>query len=768
MKPILFFSEIRNKDVSKVGGKNASLGEMYSKLKTKGIRVPDGFALTSESYDYLIRENKLDKEIKKILKNLNTKNIKGLREKGKKIRKLILNSKIPEKLKIEILAGYKKLCKEYGKETRVAVRSSATAEDLPDASFAGQQESYLNVKGEKELLKAIVECYASLFTDRAISYRYDKGFDQFSVKLSIGVQKMVRSDISCSGVMFTLDPNTGFRKVVCIEASYGLGEYVVKGIVKPDSFFVFKPTGKVIKKELGSKETKLVFGKTGTKHEIVKLKDKSKFVLTEKELEELTGYAIKIEEHYKKPMDIEFAKDGIDKKLYIVQARPETVHARKKEIEKYILLEKTNELVEGISVGRKVTSGKVHIIKNINQIEKFKHGEILVARQTNPDWEPIMKMASGIITEQGGSTSHASIVSRELGVPCIVGAQNAMKKLKNGKEVTIDCTSSKGIVWNGKLNYKIKKINIEKLPKTKTKVMFILGTPEEAFDLAFLHPEGIGLARIEYIITNWIKMHPLYAIEKKKQKFYIQKLAEGIGMLAASVYPHQIIVRFSDFKTNEYRNLPGGKKYEPLENNPMLGWRGASRYSDEKFKPAFLLECEAIKKVRGEMGLKNVDVMIPFCRTIKEAKNVLKILNEVNLMKHASAKQIMSSSQRKQTKLKVYVMAEIPSNIILAEEFAKLFDGFSIGSNDLTQLTLGMDRDNSTLDFDERNEAVKKLISNLIKIAHKYKKPVGICGQAPSKYSEYAKFLLDNKIDSISVNPDVFLETKLRVANLEK
>jgi pyruvate,water dikinase len=474
--------------------------------------------------------------------------------------------------------------------------------------------------------------------------------------------------------------------------------------------------------------------------------------LTDKELEELASYAIKIEEHYKKPMDIEFAKDGIDKKLYIVQARPETVQVRKKEINKYILLEKSKKLVEGVAIGRKVISGKVHIIKNINQIEKFRQGEILVARQTNPDWEPIMKMASGIITEQGGSTSHASIVSRELGVPCIVGAQNAMKKLRDKQEVTIDCTTSRGIVWNGKLKYKINKINIEKLPKTKTKVMLILGTPEEAFDLAFLQPDGIGLARIEYIITNWIKIHPLYAIEKRKQKFYIDKLVEGIGMLAASVYPNQIIVRFSDFKTNEYRNLLGGKKYESLENNPMLGWRGASRYSDKKFKAAFLLECKAIKKVREEMGLKNVDVMIPFCRTIEEAKDVLKILNETGLRR----------------RLKVYVMAEIPSNIILAEEFSKLFDGFSIGSNDLTQLTLGMDRDNPTLGFDERNEAVKKLISRLIKVAHKYKKPVGICGQAPSKYTEYAKFLLENKIDSISVNPDVFLETKIRVSKLEK
>jgi len=755
MKQVLFFSEIRNKDVSKVGGKNASLGEMYSKLKTKGIRVPNGFALTSGAYDYFIKENKLDDKIKLILSDLDTHNIKSLRIKGKQIRNLIINSKIPEKLEVEILKSYKRLCKEYGGKIGVAVRSSATAEDLPDASFAGQQESYLNIKGEKELLKSILLCYSSLFTDRAISYRKDKGFNQFSVKLSIGVQKMVRSDLAGSGVMFTLDPNTGFRNVVCIEGSYGLGEYIVKGIVKPDLFYVFKPTGKIIKKQHGDKRIKLVYSKTGTKQDRVELKDRNKYFLTDKELEELAGYAMKIEEHYKKPMDIEFAKDGQDKKLYIVQARPETIHAKSNKIEKYTLLKQSKKLLEGLAVGRKIGSGKVHIIKSVNQIEKFKKGEILVAKQTNPDWEPIMKIASGIITEQGGSTSHASIVSRELGVPCIVGAQGAMTKLKNGQTVTIDCTSSKGIIWNGKLDYEIKKIEVDKIPKTKTKVMFILGTPEEAFDLTHFQPDGIGLARIEYIINDWINMHPLYAIETKQQEYYINKLAEGIGMLAASVYPNQIIVRLSDFKTNEYRNLKGGKKYEPVENNPMLGFRGAARYINKDFKPAFLLECKALKKVREEMKLTNVDVMVPFCRTIEEAKEVLKILTESGLKKSGN-------------KMKVYVMAEIPANILLAEEFSKLFDGFSIGSNDLTQLTLGMDRDNSNLNFDERNEAVKKLIRELIKVAHKNKKPVGICGQAPSKYPEYTKFLLENKIDSISVNPDVFLETKLRVAKLEK
>lgn len=751
MALILWFSEIKKTDVNKVGGKNASLGEMYSQLKKEGILVPNGFAITAEAYDLFIKENNLDTRIKEILRDLNINDIKSLRKKGSEVRELILNSKIPEKLEKEILNAYRKLCESYGYEVEVAVRSSATAEDLPNASFAGQQETYLNVKGTKELLESIIKCYASLFTDRAISYRAEQGFDQFAVKLSIGVQKMVSSDAACSGVMFTLEPNSGFDKVVVIEGSYGLGEFIVQGIVNPDSFFVFKPTGKIIKRKLGDKKVKLIFDEKGTKKVEVPEEDRNKFILSDEEVERLAKYAIIIEKHYNRPMDIEWAKDKKDGKLYILQARPETVHSRKKEIEKYKLLEESEKIVEGIAIGRKISTGYVHIIEDVKNIEKFKEGEILVTKQTDPDWEPIMKIASGIVTEQGGSTSHAAIVSRELDVACIVGAKNATKKLKDGEEVTIDCSSSKGIVWKGKLKYKVEKINVDNIPKTKTKVMLILGTPEQAFDLSYLQPDGVGLARIEHIIGSIIKMHPMYAIEKKKEKFYVDKLAEGIALIASSVYPGQVIVRFSDFKTNEYRNLLGGEKYESIENNPMLGWRGAARYISENFKPAFLLECEAIRKVREDMGLKNVDVMVPFCRTIEEGKKVLNILDEVGLRK----------------KLKVYVMAEIPSNIILADKFAELFDGFSIGSNDLTQLVLGMDRDNPILDFDERNEAVKKFISELIKTAHSYGRVVGICGQAPSKYPEYTKFLVENKIDSISVNPDVFLETKLLVAKLE-
>lgn len=767
MKRVLFFSQLRYKDVPKVGGKNASLGEMYVTLKSKGLRVPNGFATTADAYDEFIRYNKIDKKMKDILLSLNENDIKDLKARGKECRELILKAKMPPKLERDILYAYKQLCDEYGKRLEVAVRSSATAEDLPDASFAGQQETYLNVKGEKEIIECVKKCFASLFTDRAISYRAERGFDHFKVKLSAGIQKMVASNTSCSGVMFTLDPNTGFRNVIWIEGSYGLGEYVVQGVVKPDEFIVFKPTEKLIKKELGDKKIKLIYSKHGTKRETVAPNARKKFCLTDEEAERLAKYAKIIEDHYKVPMDIEWAKDGNDGKLYIVQARPETVQSRKKEVEKYTLTQKSTKLVEGLPVGKKIVSGKVHIIPDVKQISKFKKGEILVTRQTNPDWEPIMKIASGIVSENGGTTSHAAIVSRELGVPCIVGAPNAMKKLKNGQIITIDCTSSTGIVWKGKLNYKLKKIAVDKLPKTRTKVMFILGSPEEAFDLSHLQPDGIGLARIENIIA-WINMHPLYAIENDMQDIYIDKLAEGIAMLAASVYPHQVIVRFSDFKTNEYKNLKGGEKYEALENNPMIGFRGAARYIDKSFKPAFLLECKAIKKVRNKMGLTNVDVMIPFCRTLEEAHAVLRILEEQNLRKTRYLSARRGLLTKKTEEMKVYVMAEIPSDIILADEFAELFDGFSIGSNDLTQLTLGMDRDNPNLDFDERNEAVKILISKLIRTAHRHGDPVGICGQAPSKYPEYVKFLLDHDIDTISVNPDVFLETKINVAKIEK
>jgi len=754
MKLIKQFSELNYKDVPSVGGKNASLGEMYNKLSKKGVRIPNGFAITSDAYDLFIKENGLDKKIKDILKDLDTHNIKNLQERGKKVREVVSKATIPEKLKVEILKAFRGL--GGGKSLSVAVRSSATAEDLPDASFAGQQESFLNVQTEKELFDSVVHGYASLFTDRAISYRADKGFDQFAVKLSLGVQKMVRSDLACSGVMFTLDQNTGFRNVVSIDGIWGLGEYIVQGRVKPDSFYVFKPTGKVIMKRPSvEKKIKLIYGKSGTIQAAVPKAEQGKFILTDKEVEELGRYAMAIEEHYKTPMDIEWAKDGNDGKLYIVQARPETVHSNKskhKVIEEYKLKGSGKTILQGISVGKKINSGKVHIIKNIDEIGKFKAGEVLVSSITNPDWEPIMKIAAGIITERGGSTSHAAIVSRELGVPCIVGAEGAMKVLKDGQIVTIDTTGSSGVVYNGKIDFEVNKISLDHLPRTKTRVMFILATPEKAFDLASFQPDGVGLAREENIIASHIEMHPLYAIKSGRSQEYIDKLAEGIALLAASVHPNQIIVRFSDFKTNEYANLKGGKEYEPMESNPMMGWRGASRYIDPKFKPAFLLELEAIKKVRRQMGLTNVDVMIPFCRTLDEGKKVLKIIEEAGLRKE----------------LKVYVMAEIPSNIILADQFAKIFDGFSIGSNDLTQLTLGMDRDNEGLDFDERNDAVKLSIEKLIKVAHQYKRPVGICGQAPSKYPEYAKFLLDNKIDSISVNPDVFLQTKLNVAKLEK
>lgn len=751
---VLDFEKITKKDIALVGGKNASLGELINKTK---IPVPPGFAITSKAYKLFVEYNGIDKKIKQVLKKYNIKNLEELKKAGKEIRNAFLKGKFPEELKVEIEKAYRQLGRKVKEDNPlVAVRSSATLEDIENASFAGQQETYLGVKGIEEVLEKTKRCFASLYTNRAISYREDMGFSQLDVYLSVGVQYMVRSDLACSGVMFTLDPNSGFRNVVCIEASYGLGEFIVQGKVIPDTYYVFKPTLAIVSKELGEKKVKCVFkkGAKGTSSKPVEKKERERYVLKDEEIKKLAEYAIAIERYYKRPMDIEWAKDGLTGNLYIVQARPETVHSAKKElvIENYVLKEKSRKLVEGLAIGRKIGVGKINVIRNVKDIGRFQKGEILVTEMTNPDWEPIMKIASGIVTEKGGITSHAAIVSRELGVPCIVGAEKATSILKTGMNATLDCTSEKGIVWEGKLKYEIKKVKVSEIPKTKTKVMLILGTPEQAFDLAFLPADGVGLAREENIIASWIKMHPLYAIEKGKEKFYVDKLAEGIGRIASAFYPKEVTVRFSDFKTNEYANLEGGRKYEPTENNPMLGWRGASRYISKEFRPAFELELKAMLKVRDEFGLKNISLLVPFCRTLEEAEAVIDILKEHGLKR----------------KTKVYVMAEIPSNIILAEKFAKLFDGFSIGSNDLTQLTLGMDRDNEKLKFDERNEAVLKAIEHLIKIAKKKGKYVGICGQAPSEYPEYVTFLVKHGIDSISVNPDVFLRTKYMVAKVER
>ena len=783
---IKWFKEVSIKDIPLVGGKNASLGEMYSKLTKKGIKVPNGFALTSDAYWEFLKYNKLDKKIKKILIDLDVRNIRALTKAGKKVREMILKSKFPKEIEQQVKKAYQQLSKKAGrKNIDVAVRSSATAEDLPDASFAGQQETYLNVHGEKSILEATKKCLASLFTDRAISYREDKGFDHMSTALSVCVQQMVRSDKATSGVMFTCDTESGFNGVVLINGAYGLGEYVVKGRVIPDQFFVFKEGVKnkyrsIISHRLGSKEVKLIYDKKGTKQERVKVSEQKKLCLSDDEVLQLAKWGMKIEEHYGRAMDIEWAKDGRTGKMYIVQARSETVKSQAKAnvIETYRLQKKGKVLLNGISVGQKIGQGKVRIINSPKQMKGFKAGEVLVTRITDPDWEPIMRIAGAIVTEQGGKTSHAAIVSRELGIPCMVGAKNARKLLKPRQMVTVSCAQGEeGYVYKGNLPFVVDRTEIKKIAKTKTKIMMNVGDPDNAFTFAAIPNDGVGLAREEFIFSNFIKVHPMALINygklkdkkakkkikeltigyKDKKQYCVDRLAEGMAFIASSFYPNDVIVRLSDFKTNEYATLIGGKEFEPKEENPMLGWRGASRYYDPKFKAGFKLECQAIKKAREEWGLKNIIVMVPFCRTVEEGKKVLKTMKEFGL-------------ERGKNGLQVYVMCEIPSNVISANEFSKIFDGFSIGSNDLTQLTLGVDRDSALVShvYDEKNAAVKTLIRQVIQEAHKNGKKVGICGQAPSDYPEFAEFLVQEGIDSISLNPDTVLKTRERIADMEK
>jgi len=784
---VRWFKDLRIKDIPSVGGKNASLGEMYSKLKSKGIPVPNGFALTADAYRLFIKENKLDKKIKDALKDLDKKNVRALSAAGAKIRQMILEAVFPKNIEQEIKKFYGNLCRlSKKKNLAVAVRSSATAEDLPDASFAGQQETYLNVSGAAHVLIACKKCIASLFTDRAISYREDKGFDHMAIALSVGVQEMVRSDLGQSGVMFTLDTESGFKGVVLINASYGLGEYVVKGRVTPDQFFVFKEGIKkgyksIISKKLGSKEVKLVYAKNGgTVQQKVKMGDQNKFSITDAEAIQLANWGVVIEEHYGHPMDIEWAKDGANGRLYIVQARSETVRSRAKVniIEQYHLKSRGKIILEGTSIGQKIGQGKARIIESPKQMKYFKKGEVLITRITDPDWEPIMRMASAIVTEQGGKTSHAAIVSRELGTPCIVGAAKARQLIKNGEAVTVSCAEGEaGYVYKGLLPFEILRTELKKIISTRTKIMMNVGEPDGAFALSFIPNDGVGLAREEFIFTNFVKIHPLALVNYKnledkkakekisaltagyedKTKYCVDKLAEGFAFIVSAFYPNDVIVRLSDFKTNEYATLIGGQAFEPKEENPMIGWRGASRYYDPQYKPGFKLECEAIKKVREQWGLKNLIVMVPFCRTVEEGKKVLATMKEFGL-------------ERGKDGLKVYVMCEIPSNVILAKEFCEIFDGFSIGSNDLTQLTLGVDRDSALVShvYDERNEAVKILIRQVIAVAHKYKRKVGICGQAPSDYTEFAEFLVQEGIDSISLNPDTVLKTRERIAAMEK
>jgi len=795
MKFVKWFEEFGAKDVALVGGKNASLGEMVRNLGKKGVSVPSGFAITAEAYKYLVEKAGIGRKIQDTLSGLDTRDMENLAKRGEKIRNLIANSPCPKELEEEIRICYRKMEERFGKNVDVAVRSSATAEDLPTASFAGQQTSYLNVRGEIDLLEKVMDCFASLFTNRAISYRVDNGFDHLSVYLSVGVQKMVRSDLACSGVIFSIDTESGFRDVVYITGAYGLGENVVQGIVNPDQFYVFKPTLKegfrpIVEKKLGTKEKRLVYKRdgAGTEQKEVKLENQTKFVFSDDEILVLARWACIIEDHYGRPVDIEWAKDGVTGELFIVQARPETVHSQMDlaSLRTYVLEEEGKLLLRGEAVGTKIGQGEVNVIEDSSEINKFKRGQVLVTDMTDPDWQPIMNIASGIVTNKGGRTCHAAIVSRELGVPCVISTGKGTEVLKDIKEVTIDCSQGEGRIYEGKLKYRVDEVEVTKIPRPDTRIMMNFGIPDGAFIQSQIPNDGVGLAREEFIINSYIGIHPMALIEydelkkaaindkklakvieeidkksasyEDKREFFIDTLAMGIAKIAAGFYPNEVIVRFSDFKTNEYANLIGGYRYEPEESNPMIGWRGASRYYDEKFKPAFGLECEAIKKVRDEMGLTNVKVMVPFCRTPEEGRQVIGAMGEFGLRQGENG-------------LEVYVMCEIPSNVVLAEEFADVFDAFSIGSNDLTQLTLGLDRDSELVAhiFDERNEAVKRLVKQVIDAAHNHKprRKIGICGQAPSDFPEFADFLVECGIDSMSLNPDVVLATRLNIAEVE-
>ncbi|OGZ85555.1 MAG: phosphoenolpyruvate synthase [Candidatus Staskawiczbacteria bacterium RIFOXYD1_FULL_39_28] len=787
MQNILWFDEITINDVAKVGGKNASLGEMTKALVQQGVNVPFGFATTAEAYFNFLAVTGLDKKIEETLRDLNVQDLNQLAQRARVVRELIFNSKLPDDLEKDIILAYKKLSEKYSVEaTDVAVRSSATAEDLPGASFAGQQETYLNIVGDQNVLMAVKKCFASLFTNRAIVYRQQMGFSHTKVGLSAGVQKMVRSDLGSSGVMFSCDTESGFGDVVLINASYGLGENVVQGAVEPDQYYVFETTLKrgfkpIIEKRIGGKLIKMIYGsgKVFTKNINTTKKERENFVLSNEEILNLAKWSVMVENHYQKSMDMEWAKDGRDGKLYIVQARPETVQSRKnlKVLEDYVLKTKPGKvLVNGMSVGSKIGAGKANKILSAKDIGKFKKGEVLVTTATDPDWVPAMKLASAIVTDSGGRTCHAAIVGRELGVPVIVGSGKGTKVIKTGQEVTIDCSQGEeGKVYEGIIPFEIKKTDISNIAKTRTKILMNVGEPSNAFNLSFIPNDGVGLAREEFIIINNIKVHPNAlinyknlkpALKKKidaltlgyenKTQFYIDKLAEGIGIIGAAFYPKPVIVRFSDFKTNEYRSLVGGELYEPEEENPMIGFRGASRYYDPKFKDAFVLECKAMKKVREEFGLDNVIPMVPFCRTLDEGRKVVKILANAGLSQKDG--------------LKIYVMCEVPSNVILAEKFLEIFDGFSIGSNDLTQLALGLDRDNSQLSAigNEKNDAVKELIEEAIKVCQNNNKYIGICGQGPSDFPDFAQFLVERGIESISLNPDSVLKTKIAIVETEK
>ncbi|MEP6260485.1 MAG: phosphoenolpyruvate synthase [Gillisia sp.] len=781
------FKDITIEDLPLVGGKNASLGEMFNELTLEGVRVPDGFATTANAFWIFLRENKIEQPLKELLKDLNRKDFSNLDEIGSQARKMILDSQLSETFSEEIIKGYRYLGKN--EDIEVAVRSSATAEDLPDASFAGQHDTYLNIIGPEALLQAVIECFASLYTNRAIKYREDKGFKHDEIALSVGVQKMVRSDRACSGIGFTIEPESGFKDLIQLSGVYGLGENIVQGTVNPDEFYVFKPTleqGKnaIIQKKLGSKEKTMIYaesrGHASTTNIDTQLSKQNKFVLPDAEVLTLAQWALAIEKHYGKAMDIEWAKDGITNELFITQARPETVHHLTEQniyIE-YCLKGKSELLASGNAIGSKIAVGPARKLTSPKDSNLLLPGDILVTNTTSPDWDPLLKKAAGVVTNRGGRTSHAAIVARELGVPAIVGTNEATEKIQDGEIITVSCAEGKtGFVYKGAVEFEENRIDFSTISLPKTEVKFILSDPERAFQLSLFPNNGVGLLRMEFIITHLIKIHPMALVKfdqiedaeikktiieltknyTQKEDYFIDQLSQGVAVIASAFYPKEVIVRMSDFKTNEYANLIGGGAFEPKEENPMLGFRGAARYYSDLYRDGFALECKAIKKVRDEMGLTNVKVMIPFCRTLEEGKRVVEIMAENGLV-------------QKQNDLEIYMMVEIPSNVILAEEFAKIFDGFSIGSNDLTQLTLGIDRDSELMasHFDENDAAARNMIALAIKKANDAQIKIGLCGQAPSDFPEFASFLVNAGIDSISFNPDALLKGIENINKAEK
>src|SRR5579872_2930483 len=788
------FSEIRMVDVARVGGKNASLGEMFTSLKPKGVGVIDGFAITTDGYWRLLEEQNLRAKLEAILSSLDPENLEQLAAKGHEVRTAILATPIPADLRNAISTAYRALVARIGRKAELAVRSSASAEDLPEASFAGAAETFLNIRGEEALLRAVHQCFASLFTNRAISYRARQGYSHMKVALSVGVMPMVRSDVGSSGVIFTLDTESGFRDVVTITGAFGLGEFVVQGVVTPDEWLVFKPTlragfDSIVGRTLGSKEVRLVYaaGTRSTQSEATPAQDRARYCLLDAEVLQLARWACLIEEHYSEvakhaqPMDIEWAKDGLTGELFIVQARPETVHSSKQieaSAEVYHLTGKPGApLITGEAVGERIGAGRAHVVTDIARLQDVQRGEVLVAANTDPDWEPVMRRVAGIVTDQGGRTAHAAIVSREFRIPCIVGTGDATHRLATAGDVTVCCSEgSEGHVYAGLLPFEIDHLDAGSLPRPRTKIMLIVGDPAQAFHLAAIPNSGVGLARLEFIVTDHIGIHPMALAEfpnlkdpkaaseirsrlagEDPREFFIRRLSEGVARIAAAFYPKPVIVRTSDFKTNEYARLLGGAEFEPAEDNPMIGFRGASRYYDPRYAQGFALECAALAHVRNKMGLTNVKVMIPFCRTVEEGRKVMEQMAANGLRQGENG-------------LEIYAMCEIPANVILADEFLKIFDGYSIGSNDLTQLTLGLDRDSATVAhlFDENNAAVRRMIAQAIRAAHEANKLIGICGQAPSDFPEFAEWLVTQRIDSISLNPDTAIKTALRVAAAER